>query len=345
VSAAPAPAVAQRAAAPDGEPTPGGVVVVMSTYNGARFVEEQVRSIQGQSFAAWTLLVRDDGSSDETPAIVARLAAADARVRLLPPDGRNLGAAASFGVLLAEAHRSGAGYVFLADQDDVWLPEKLDALLGGVAVLEREHGAHTPLLVHSDLEVVDEELRPISPSFVGRGQDSDGGAWRLGALLVQNVVTGCAAVVNRALLDVAVPFPEVAMHDWWLAQCAAATGRIRLEPVVTVRYRQHGRNVVGAKSLRGILQAAARHPGAWWARGYRNFVGGLGQIAALHARLASHPAPTARPSAALTGAYLAALGRPTAAGRVSAAVRLGVGPRSALFYVLFLARVAVYRPR
>ena len=111
----------------------------------------------------------------------------------------------------------------LADQDDVWLPEKIAVLLGRMRRLEAELGQRTPILVHSDLVVVDSSLRKLHPSFWAcRRLDPVRGA-TLRRLAVENVVAGCSAMINRALAEECLPIPQQAiMHDWWMALVAAA---------------------------------------------------------------------------------------------------------------------------
>ena len=101
------------------------VVVVLSSYTCARYISEQIRSICGQTFADWTLLVRDDGSTDDTLRVVEELSRGDPRVIVLKDEHGRLGPAASFGCLLEQAVAAGARYVALADQDDVWLARKV----------------------------------------------------------------------------------------------------------------------------------------------------------------------------------------------------------------------------
>jgi glycosyltransferase involved in cell wall biosynthesis len=226
-----------------GEPT---IDVLMATYNGACFVEEQVRSILDQSDGRLRLWVRDDGSTDGTPAMLARHVARQAgKVVLIPNGGRRLGARGSFAELL---EHSTADYVMFADQDDVWQPGRIARMLGRMQQAEAESGRQTPILVHTDLTVVDEQLRTLHPSFF-RYERLD--PWRgatLNRLLVQNVVTGCASMVNRALARRAAPIPgEAIMHDWWIGLVAAALGRVECMSEATVLYRQHGQNRIGAK--------------------------------------------------------------------------------------------------
>lgn len=263
------------------------VAVVLSTYNGASYVAALLESIQRQTFRDWHLLVRDDGSSDSTMDIVRAFAERDARIAVLRSDGGNLGAPGSFGALLAAARDHGAQYVFLADQDDIWLEGKLARLLAAMTQAETSAGTGVPVLVYSDLMVVASDLRVIHPSFRRyQGLRPPPPATALATLLTQNFVTGCGSVLNRALLDIVVPAPaSLAMHDWWIAQCAAATGVIVDVDEPTVLYRQHEANVLGAKGIFTLVRHALSDPRRWWARGRRNFLLGLGQATALGRRL------------------------------------------------------------
>jgi glycosyltransferase involved in cell wall biosynthesis len=237
------------------------VGIVLATYNGAAHVDEQVRSVQAQDFSDWRLFARDDGSTDDTRARLAKLASEDPRITVLEA-GERLGVVGNFAALLTHARRAGAKYVFPCDQDDVWLPAKVSRSLAVMERLEAEHGRETPLLVHSDLAVVDEALRPLYPSFLRRQGIGHEAVDPLNVLLVQNFVTGCASLLNGALLDLALPLPErCIMHDWWIAQCAAAAGAIGFMSEATILYRQHGTNQIGSTGAFGnlnVLDAAGR---------------------------------------------------------------------------------------
>jgi glycosyltransferase involved in cell wall biosynthesis len=261
------------------------VAIVLATYNGGRYLDEQIRSLQAQDVADWRLLVRDDGSTDDTPYRLRRFASEDSRISVLGTD-RRLGVVRNFGELLRQAHLDGAEYVFLCDQDDVWRPDKLRRSLSLMSRLEAEHGHGVPLLVHSDLEVVDLELRQVHPSFLEfqgiRHEERD----PLQVLLAQNFVTGCASLLNRALLEFALPIPDACiMHDWWLAQCAAARGALGFLPEPTIRYRQHAANQIGAggawANLNVLNPRGRRLFAASWRVGFEN----VGQAHALHERM------------------------------------------------------------
>lgn len=267
-----------------GRPSPS-VTVVLSAYNGARHIAEQIASIRGQSFREWNLIVRDDGSSDETVAIVERLAAEDPRITLIDDSRANLGPAASFGILLERAYANGAQVVFLSDQDDVWLPQKMEEQLTLLDAEAARAGADGPMLVHSDLKVVDETLQLIHPSFSEFQRISYNAADPLRTLLIHNAVVGCSAAVNRPLLEFALPIPAGSPQDWWLAICAAATGRILRAGTAAVLYRQHGTNVVGAAPRHDFLGDLARNPVSFAAASFRAFNVGVEQARSLRERL------------------------------------------------------------
>ena len=235
------------------------IEVVLPTYNGVLYLEAQIGSIYHQTLRPQRVLLRDDGSSDGTQALISQLQQRYGDwLQVLPADV-NLGCVANVNRLLETTK---APYVALSDQDDLWLPQKLQLSLNRLQQLEQQHGADTPLLVHSDLELVDQDGIPLGCSYLKR-QRLDPLRTAPLDLAVTNVVTGCTVLLNRALLDKALPIPPQAlMHDWWLALVTSVFGRIELLPQSTVLYRQHGHNVLGAQGL-GLL---------YWCRRLRRFM-------------------------------------------------------------------------
>lgn len=220
------------------------VDVVLATYNGAGYLPEQLDSLMKQNQGFRSILVSDDGSSDETLSIIKDYETRyPDQIRLLP-QGPGQGACANFNYLLAAAE---ASYVFIADQDDVWDSDKMRVCLETMLTLESQCGSETPILVHTDLRVVDQNLNLMASSFF-QLQQLNKHRSQFKDLLLQNTVTGCSALVNRALLNEALPIPSTAcMHDWWLALVAAAFGKISVVNKATMSYRQHGKNTVGAQ--------------------------------------------------------------------------------------------------
>ncbi len=139
------------------------VAVLMATYNGERYVAEQIQSILRQTYPAWTLFVRDDGSQDGTAGIVEQFALQHStRIRVVPNQEGRLGVDKNFSTLLGAAE---AEYYMFCDQDDVWLPNKIENTLACMQSLEKDEGDRTPLLVYTDLRPVDEHLREIDASI------------------------------------------------------------------------------------------------------------------------------------------------------------------------------------
>ena len=210
------------------------VAVLMSTWNGARWLPAQLDSLAAQAEVEVLLHARDDGSTDETLAVLARYARRwPALTRV--PSGPNLGPAMSFLELLRTAP-AGADYYAFCDQDDVWRPGKLAR---AVAHLAAEPG---PALYGSNVTCVAEDLTPL-------GVPRENADARFQHLLFENIVYGCTAVMNRAARElIAARPPErgVIMHDWWCALVAAALGRVIYDPEPgMILYRQHGGNSVG----------------------------------------------------------------------------------------------------
>lgn len=225
------------------------VDLLLATYNGARHLPAQLDSILGQTHQNFRLLVSDDGSRDETLAVLSRYEERFAgRLIVLPNPAPGRGTVCNFENLMQACLSDGlADWAAFCDQDDVWLPRKVEAALAAMQSLEARVGREAPCVVHSDLVVVDEALNVIHPSFAGH-QRLDPAHCSATSLLSINQVTGCAMMVNRALLQAALPLPASAiMHDWWCALLAGSGGRSFLsEPLIL--YRQHGANQLGAKA-------------------------------------------------------------------------------------------------
>lgn len=222
--------------------------ILLSTYNGAMYLPALLASLESQTFYDWRLLVRDDGSSDSSLEIVSAWARQRRqRMDIISDAPGPLGACGSFGALL---EHSRSPYFALCDQDDVWLPGKLAELLACMQRTESRKGPATPILAHCDLTVVDDRLRPLHPSFWScKGFKTGPKSRSLTKTVLQNQVTGCASLGNAALRSAALPIPNGSMmHDWWLAMVATAFGEVVEHPLSLVLYRQHGENVIGARS-------------------------------------------------------------------------------------------------
>lgn len=232
-------------------PKTSGYEVVLATCNGQEFLDQQLASILRQSVLPERLLVADDGSADQTLNLVeAWQLRSPVPITFLPAAEKRLGCCANFERLLAA---SSAAYVMPSDQDDIWDSNKAERLLAAMARLEQRWNSDRPLLVHTDLRLIDRVGHPLAGSF-HRQQGLDPGRQGWLALGMQNVVTGCACLLNRACVQQALPFPpEAVLHDWWLALVAARLGEVAYLTEPSLSYRQHARNVVGAAGWRRQL--------------------------------------------------------------------------------------------
>ncbi len=218
------------------------VDILLSTYNGEKYLEELLDSIERQTHKNWFLYIRDDGSNDSTEKIIENFSIKyPNKVKFFK--GNNLGVKKSFEILMKSSESE---YILFCDQDDVWLENKITLLLEKIVKIETEN--KFPTLVFSDMIVIDENLNLISDSFWnyhGINPIHTG----LNRLLIQNVVTGCAVIINRNLALLINNIPKNAiMHDWWLALCASVAGRIDFLKLPTLKYRMHGQNQIGAQS-------------------------------------------------------------------------------------------------
>lgn len=219
------------------------IAILMSTYNAARYLAEQIDSILSQQYHSWTLYVRDDGSTDKTHQIIRDYVGRDSRIVFLNENQIvNFGVTKSFLTLLNSVK---ADFYMFCDQDDVWLPNKVSDTLA--AMLEQQYD-QIPILVHCDLQVVDSNLQQIDGSFFHRQglpkQTS------LQNLLIQNNVTGCTVMVNNKLKDLAYKTSDkVIIHDWWLALIAECFGKIVFVDRALIKYRQHSGNVIGSNTI------------------------------------------------------------------------------------------------
>lgn len=234
---------------------PARVTLLLSTYNGSRFLEQQLKSLYEQTYPEIKILVRDDGSSDSTRNIL-HSEQSKGLIAVLEGHG-NLGPALSFFELLRSAAATETAYVAFCDQDDVWHPDKIAR---AVAALTEITGS-CPAMYCSRLEIVDEQLKHIGhtemPERVGFGN-----------ALVENVAVGCTIVLNRKAIDlICEHLPSNAlMHDWWCYLVVSCFGGIIFDDCADIKYRQHGSNAIGmAKNMFDRL-----------GRKWRRFFGGDG---------------------------------------------------------------------
>lgn len=225
------------------------VEILLAAYNGEAFVREQIESILAQTDASWHLTVSDDGSQDGTAAILDAYAARYPQKIRRVRAGRRFGCARDHFFWLMR--QCDADYIAFSDQDDVFYPHKMETLMRAMRDAQARLGEQTPILVFSDQTVTDARLETIAPSLM-RYQKQDVARFDYRGILMQNVVTGGAMMINRALSELAdrcAAPSETIMHDWWLAAVAARFGEIVYIDEPLCAYRQHGDNSVGAKDV------------------------------------------------------------------------------------------------
>jgi hypothetical protein len=322
---------------------PRKVIVLLATYNGAEFLPDQIKSIQGQTFSNWTLLVRDDGSEDNTGDLLEKLAARDNRIRCIH-DTRG-GLAGNFAELMRVAFVENAEVIFFSDQDDVWLSTKMMEQIDALDRLEELHGRETPILVYSDLEVVDRWLQPVHHSFMRYQGLTHEAQSPVRVLLTQNFVTGCATVINRSLLKLAVPLPaNVVMHDWWVALCASVCGQIGHLPNSTLRYRQHDSNQIGARRISAMMDPLSPRTRKWWKEGGGRLFKSIEQAAVLSDRIVSRKVPCSMEALSLLKRF-AACAQESRLRRLWTVSQLGLRRQGVLRQLLLYWRLLVSRRR
>lgn len=218
------------------------VDIIMATYNGEKYLVEQIDSIITQTYDNWSLIISDDGSDDSTVEIIRSFEQIDERINLVNVN-RQGGIVQNFSKAL---NYSKSPYVMFSDQDDVWHKDKISIMIQKIAELEGKHGNNIPILGFSDLCLVDSSGNIVHESFYRYNKlnpinncDPRYLAWR-------STVYGCTVIFNKALLKLAMPLPyNVPMHDQWFALLSACCGVVFYESRELIHYRQHSDNIVG----------------------------------------------------------------------------------------------------
>lgn len=231
------------------------IAILMATYNGEKYICQQIDSILSQTCKDWELYIHDDGSTDNT------IAAVESYVEKYPNkihliDGKSTGGAKyNFFYLFGQVE---APYYMTCDQDDVWLDKKIELTYDKMLTIENK--ADVPCLVYTELRVVDSELNTIADTM-SEYQCLDCHKRTINQFILQNSVTGCTMMVNRALRDKMLRITNIdntIMHDWWAALVAAQFGKTAFIDEPTILYRQHGDNSLGALGINKLSYIVRR---------------------------------------------------------------------------------------
>lgn len=231
------------------------IAILMATYNGEKYICQQIDSILSQTCKDWELYIHDDGSTDNT------IAAVESYVEKYPNkihliDGKSTGGAKyNFFYLFGQVE---APYYMTCDQDDVWLDKKIELTYDKMLTIENK--ADVPCLVYTELRVVDSELNTIADTM-SEYQSLDCHKRTINQFILQNSVTGCTMMVNRTLRDKMLHITDIdntIMHDWWAALVAAQFGETAFIDEPTILYRQHGDNSLGALGINKLSYIVRR---------------------------------------------------------------------------------------
>lgn len=242
------------------------VDILLSTYNGEKYLVEQIESILSQTYKDWRLLIRDDGSTDKTVKLLEQYENKySEQIKIIRDENNNLGSTNSFLYLLSKTN---ADLIFFCDQDDVWKNNKLKYFIDEYKKLYGGDYVSCPYLCFSAVTVVDENLnlaKRMNELFNStKGHNNTNIIWNV----LENDVTGCAMMINRALreLSLSCASPNAIHHDWYISLLATICGAKNYLPEETIFYRQHENNVVGAskpsicRAVRDAIHKKRKYP-------------------------------------------------------------------------------------
>jgi len=224
------------------------VDILLPTFNGSEYISELLNSIDSQSYKNIRLLMRDDASVDRTCEIIADYSFCVET--FFSSNTENVGVVENINRLLEQSKSS---YIMFADQDDVWLKDKVFKSIEEMKKAELKFGTETPIVVFTDAYIGDENLNLNLTKQSGsllRRNGCFGYDPLFKNLIVQNTVSGCTMIINSALKKHLMPIPkEAVMHDWWIMLIASAMGKVVYLPDKTMIYRLHKNNTLGLRPI------------------------------------------------------------------------------------------------
>lgn len=220
----------------------------MATYNGQHYIREQLDSILEQTITPDEIVIVDDCSSDSTIEILKSYAKEHSGIIKIYQNEANLGYVKNFEKAISLCSFQ---YIALSDQDDIWMPKKLEMLLNGIG---------DSLLIHSDAHIIDAEGNILQESYSISARKRT--VLNYFDIVYFNSITGCTTLFKRELFSMTAPFPVIMPHDWWLGMVAVFSNSIEYCPDPLIMYRQHERNTIGSnlghKSFLRIVNSTFR---------------------------------------------------------------------------------------
>ena len=214
--------------------------ILLASYNGEKYISEQLDSIINQTYKNWELIIRDDGSKDETVTILNKYEKKDERIKILRDDKGNLGFLKNFEELLFNAKEE---FVLFSDQDDFWLKNKLEKFVEKIRDLD-EKVLSKPLLIHCNSLVCDDKLEIIKEEFI---DSKIAKKTNSNIYFFEYIVQGSTSMVNKKMIKESLPFlKNVTLHDRYFHLLSQFLGTRVFIDESLVKYRQHERNEIGA---------------------------------------------------------------------------------------------------
>lgn len=217
------------------------VDILLATYNGEKYLAEQLESILNQTYKDFNLIISDDNSNDSTVKILEKYAKKDSRITVFKQN-KNLGVISNFEFLLSKVNSK---YFMFSDQDDIWNEDKIEKSLNKLKETNSD-------IVFTDLMVVDDKLNVLFESYWSLKGFKEKILKHNGfeALYLNNYVTGCTMLMKKEIISKVLPLPKKSkyvLHDYWIVLIISQSGKVEYLNEATIKYRQHKNNKVGSK--------------------------------------------------------------------------------------------------
>jgi len=218
--------------------------ILLPVYNGEKYISEQIDSLESQTFKDFRIIIRNDGSTDSSAELLDVIASKYSNIVLVKDDKGNLGLSKTLEILIS---KSDSEYFMFCDQDDKWMPNKVDISFEAMKKMESRH-LGLPILVCTDSTCVDDNENVISPSFFKsqKYEDVTNNTTKIAAM---NIVQGNTCIMNAMCKQYILPFPPYVLYDHWCAIMISHYGVIKYLHKPTLWYRQHTGNVLGANDV------------------------------------------------------------------------------------------------